>query len=215
MRLILIVLCLSVYLTSNGQDTVFKSDGNQIAAKVIEVSKTEIRYKLQSDTAGPVYVLPKEDVYMVEYSSGRKEVFASENHAKSKAEKTKIKKEMTELEILYRRRKGGGIAETIIGSLGVVVTTSLFADGMITMRSSTGDIKDRAKVQAITSGSFFIIGVIALGAGIDNLVKASVIKSRIDKGEVSLSPTILPNQSFQGGIVTSSPTMGIGLTYRF
>ncbi len=208
-------MCLSVYLTSNGQDTVFKSDGNQIAAKVIEVSKTEIRYKLQSDTAGPVYVLPKEDVYMVEYSSGRKEVFASENHQKSEAEKSKIKKEMTELEVLYWRRKGGGIAGTIIGSLGVVVTTSLFADGMITARNSTGDTKDKATVQAITSASFFVVGAIALGAGIDNLIKASVIKSRIDNGEVSLNPTFLPNQSYEGGIVRSSPTVGIGLSYRF
>jgi hypothetical protein len=211
----LLITVLFVSLSAFSQDTVFKTDGELIAAKVLEVSSTEIRYRLEADTTGPVYVLPKTDVYMVEYASGRKEVFASQNTEKSEAEKSRVKKEMTELEILYQRRKGSGIAGTIIGSVGVFTTTIIFADGMIKMQSRTGDLKNRERNKVIASGAAFVISAVTLVAGIHGLVKASVIKERIRKGEVAINPVLIDGMSYNGASVSSNTAIGIGVKYLF
>ncbi len=216
MRALLVAIYVLAGLASKAQDTVFKSDGKQIAAKVIEVSKSEIRYKLENDTTGPVYVLPKSEVYMVEYASGRKDVFAAENNEKSEVEKNSMRKEMTDLEILYRNRKGGGIAATIIGSLGLAATTIAMADGLIRLSNgSEGDVKKKFQLQSIASGAFLLISAVVLGSGVDNLVKASVIKTRIDKGEVSLSPVLIQGMSYNGSSIRNEQAMGVGVTVKF
>lgn len=56
-------------------DIILKRDGSEIEAKVIEVGINEIKYKKCDNLAGPTYVLLKNDVFMINYPNGQKDIF--------------------------------------------------------------------------------------------------------------------------------------------
>jgi hypothetical protein len=58
-------------------DIVFR-DGNEIKAKVTEVTTTEIKYKKCDMPDGPVYIAKKSDVFMIKYANGSRDVFKEE-----------------------------------------------------------------------------------------------------------------------------------------
>lgn len=49
-----------------------------IPAKVYEISQSEIKYKKATNPDGPLYVAGKNDIALIEYSNGSKEVFPFE-----------------------------------------------------------------------------------------------------------------------------------------
>ena len=57
------------------QDTIYTRNGEVIPAKVYEITATEIKYKKPSNPDGPLYVTSKEDVAVIEYKNGSKDVF--------------------------------------------------------------------------------------------------------------------------------------------
>ena len=77
----ILFLLFTVFLTSFGfsQDIITKTDGNQIEAVVIKVSEDEIEYKRFDNQEGPVYVIDKDKVFMINYSNGSKDVFPIQN----------------------------------------------------------------------------------------------------------------------------------------
>jgi|GEM_PF-1977526 len=215
--LLTIAITLLTFGICSAQDIMYLMNGDTMTVNVFEVSESDVKYKLLNQD-NPSYVLSKAKIYMVEYANGRKEVFATENQSKSDSEKAVSKKEITELETEYRTLKGGGIAGTIIGSLGFAATTISFADGMIKMKSRTdNDLKNKARNQAIASGAVFVVVVATLAAGISSLVNASVLKSRLNQSGTALlvKPTLINASSFNGANVQQTPVTGIGLTLQF
>jgi len=219
MKRLYAVFALFATITASAQDILYKTSGEQIQVKVLEVSKTDVKYKLTSNIEGPDYVLPKKDVFMVEYANGSKDVFANDNKEKntpitdaSKAEITKLE----ELETLYRRKKGGGIAATVIGGMGAAITTITFADGMIKLgNAKTDEDKDKATLQPSASGAIFALSAIAIAAGVSSLVKARKIKTKLNNGEFSFEPKILNGYSLQGNEIRQNNGFGVGIVYRF
>ncbi|MBY0426937.1 MAG: hypothetical protein K2Q22_14980 [Cytophagales bacterium] len=61
--------------TVNSQDLIVLQNGNEVPAKVLEITTNEIKYKLVANPDGPVYVLSKSEIFMIKYESGVKEVF--------------------------------------------------------------------------------------------------------------------------------------------
>ena len=57
------------------QDKITLLNGKEINAKVIEVSETEIKYKQQGVSDGPIWVLAKMNVFSILYPNGTKDVF--------------------------------------------------------------------------------------------------------------------------------------------
>ena len=57
------------------QDMITKKDGQDIKAKVLEVSTNEIKYKLFDEPDGATYIVKKSEILMIRYESGRNEVF--------------------------------------------------------------------------------------------------------------------------------------------
>ncbi|MDO9340508.1 MAG: hypothetical protein Q7T72_08285 [Bacteroidales bacterium] len=68
------IIILSPYV-SFAQDKIYKTDRTIIEAKVQEVGDAEIKYKKFSNLNGPIYILKKEDVSMIVYENGEKEVY--------------------------------------------------------------------------------------------------------------------------------------------
>ncbi len=60
----------------SAQDSLYTTDGKVIGAKVIEINSSEIKYKKSSNPDGPLYVIAKSDVALIEYQNGSKDIFA-------------------------------------------------------------------------------------------------------------------------------------------
>lgn len=55
-------------------DIILLKNGDDIKAKVLEISPIEIKYKKCLSPDGPLYIVKKLDVFMIKYSNGTKEV---------------------------------------------------------------------------------------------------------------------------------------------
>lgn len=60
----------------NAQDKIHKTDNTIIEAKVIEISDTEIKYKVFLNQDGPINTISISDVHMVIYENGEKELYS-------------------------------------------------------------------------------------------------------------------------------------------
>jgi hypothetical protein len=215
MSRILALLTFCIFLSpiaSLGQDILFKLDGEQVEVKVSEITPSEVKYKLTSNPDGPTYVLPKTEVYMVEYANGSKDVFGVKSKPVDEIAPPKIdsaKRSAEEKE--YRSRKGGGIAGVIIGSVFTVVSVPLLVDGIIEVTGRNGK-----PTQAIAAGFTTLFGIIGLGSGIDQLVKASELKIRLMNSTSSLhiSPELMNATTYNGPLIQKGSGVGVRFTYR-
>jgi hypothetical protein len=62
------------------QDIITKKSSEDIQAKVIEVTTTDIKYKKFDNQNGPTYSILKSDVLMVRYENGTKDIFTQEKN---------------------------------------------------------------------------------------------------------------------------------------
>ena len=60
---------------STAFDVIILKNGNEIQAKVLEIDAKEIKYKLLNNIDGPTRIVNKDEVFMVKYKDGFKEVF--------------------------------------------------------------------------------------------------------------------------------------------
>jgi len=56
------------------QDLIIKRNADEIQAKVLEVTSSEIRYKKSSNPDGPTYSILRSEVFMIKYENGEKDV---------------------------------------------------------------------------------------------------------------------------------------------
>lgn len=69
--------------TASAQDVITKSNGDEINAKIIEITQTELKYKKFDHLDGPIYTLSLKDIFMVKYENGNKEVFTQNDKAQN------------------------------------------------------------------------------------------------------------------------------------
>ena len=63
----------------SAQDLITKKDGTDIKAKVLEVNRSELKYKLWNNLEGPTYSIDIFDVLLIRYQNGTNEVFNLQN----------------------------------------------------------------------------------------------------------------------------------------
>jgi hypothetical protein len=103
------------------QDVITKKSGEEIQAKIIEVGQTEIKYNKFDNLSGPIYIMPKSDVSMIQYENGTKDIFneesKTENVSSSSSSTTDLflKGQLDALKY-YKKYKGAGTG-TLITSL--------------------------------------------------------------------------------------------------
>lgn len=79
--LVLVVLAFAATTTSFAQDLITKKNGEDIKAKVLEVTPNEVKYKLYDEPNGVTYTARKSELLMVRYESGRNEVFNTNSYS--------------------------------------------------------------------------------------------------------------------------------------
>ncbi len=57
------------------QDIITKKSGEDISAKITEVTQTEIKYKKFDNIEGPIFSVLKSEVIMIRYENGTKDIF--------------------------------------------------------------------------------------------------------------------------------------------
>lgn len=82
---------------SRAQDTIMKTNGNLIAAKILEVGTNAISYKKFGYLDGPLFVVNKTEISFIKYFDGQKEEFSKDIVTAAAAQKpimdtTQIKK---------------------------------------------------------------------------------------------------------------------------
>src|ERR1035437_3993689 len=65
------------------QDTLITRNGQIIPAKVFEITQTDIKYKKPSNPDGPLYTISKENIAVIEYKNGSKDVFPYEGQSQT------------------------------------------------------------------------------------------------------------------------------------
>lgn len=77
-RLLTLLFALTLFSSAlSAQDIITLKNGNTIPAVVEEIGVSEIRYKPYDNPDGPVYVIPKANVLMIQYENGNTETFAN------------------------------------------------------------------------------------------------------------------------------------------
>ena len=70
-----LMLILGACLCLQAEDIITLRTGEDIAAKILEVSTTEIKYKRMDNVDGPTFVVPVSEVLIVRYENGSNQVF--------------------------------------------------------------------------------------------------------------------------------------------
>ena len=75
-KTIVLILINTIALTyCYSQDLIINKNGDEIKAKVQEVGTIEIKYKKFENINGPIYTISKNEVFMIRYENGSKDVF--------------------------------------------------------------------------------------------------------------------------------------------
>ena len=72
--IVLVFFC----MFANAQDTIVKSNGERICAKITEVSATEVKYKKFDFQDGPTYIESKSTIQLIKYSNGSEEKISTQ-----------------------------------------------------------------------------------------------------------------------------------------
>lgn len=81
------------------QDIIVTTDAQKIEAKILEVSKTEIKYKEKDNLDGPTFTLGVEDINSIIYANGKVTLF-NDKQSVENAEPESIEREETEQKVI-------------------------------------------------------------------------------------------------------------------
>lgn len=106
------------------QDTIILKSSQDIKAKVLEVTTTEIKYKKFENLNGPTYSILKSDISMVRYENGTEDIFnEGKNNNRNSLPLSKSFSERT----FYVEKTSDGCEQAIIDKLlklNIIVTTN-------------------------------------------------------------------------------------------
>lgn len=75
-RVLSYIALLLILASASAQDIIVKHDDSTIVAKVKKIGTSEIEYVKFHNQEGPVYVIEKKDVKVINYENGTRDTFA-------------------------------------------------------------------------------------------------------------------------------------------
>ena len=106
--------CAVVMLIANvicAQDIIITADAQKIEAKILEVSKTEIKYKEQDNLDGPTFVLETKEIHSIIYSNGKVVLYDQGIQQTLAERKTAAEKDTIALEVQTPTTTTSNVAE--------------------------------------------------------------------------------------------------------
>lgn len=74
-KFIFLLITVIIFTNLRAQDIIILNDGTEIESKILEVGIENIKYKKFNAQEGPVYLLPKSDIFLIKYEDGTKDIF--------------------------------------------------------------------------------------------------------------------------------------------
>jgi len=74
-KLILLFILISELANLNAQDIIIKKNGDEINTKIIEVGIEIIKFKKFDNLEGSIYTMGKNEIFLIKYENGSKDVF--------------------------------------------------------------------------------------------------------------------------------------------
>ena len=220
--LILLAIIFNTTL-SFSQDIITTKTGEDILAKIAEISKTEVKYRKYDNLDGPLYTMLKSDILMIRYENGSKEIFNDEPSnavspsnptlqpqgpldTESSADKVNRDKLLFASKAeKYRKRKSTGATLTVLGGVLFIVGVATLSNssynstynGSYTTTSTTGNPE---------AGAYALLfGMGGLGAGIPLWIVGAHQQRKYNAR--------LQNLSFRFNL--NPQGKGLALSYRF
>lgn len=104
-------------------DVIIKRNGDEVLAKIIEIGINEIKFKKCNNLDGPIYSVLKDDIFMIKYSNGEKDVFKLKEKETPKKEPQKAEKAEP---IANPTAHAGGVTGLVFGIIALAVGSLLF-----------------------------------------------------------------------------------------
>ena len=158
---------------SFSQDIITTKTGEDILAKILEISMTEIKYKKYDNQDGPLFTLLKSDVLMIRYENGSKDIFTDDTKTEAVTPPAKLSPHPSvttgddklfnagKVE-KYRKLKNTGATLTVVGGVLFVVGVSMLLNSTTTYYNGQTSSSSNAGTGAIA----YVLGVAGLGTGI-------------------------------------------------
>jgi len=120
-------------INSQAQDLILLTSGDEINAKITEITTTEIWYKKPDSLQGRTFSLPKQAVFMLKYANGAKELIKPYQPTDTLAEETRTPQQLYELGRQDARRyyRGNGAmwasagATLLLGIPGTIIVGAI------------------------------------------------------------------------------------------
>lgn len=153
----IIVLLTLVFSTVTlfAQDIITKRNGEEIQAKVLNINDKEINYIKWTNLNGPTYTILKNEVFMIKYENGEKDVF-NETQSSEKISHQNISQSTDDIisafrttnkennvdflkrKSLLRKARGWNIAGTVVAIGGIAggICLGIFGEGQSILGAS-------------------------------------------------------------------------------
>ncbi|MBE6326092.1 MAG: hypothetical protein E7077_03340 [Bacteroidales bacterium] len=102
-------------IVANAQDVVIFRNGEETEVKVEEITPNEVKYKKTSNPDGPSYIFNKDDIFMIKYKNGEKDVFAPEAEVQVQQAESQSKPVIVK-DVTVKRKSPSGLASTYNGA---------------------------------------------------------------------------------------------------
>lgn len=96
-------------------DVILLRSGEEVSAKILEVGINEIKYKKCNNLDGPIYSVLKDDVFMITYSNGSKDVYKEKPREINEPEKQNVNN------TTVKYSHPAGVVALVLGILALVV----------------------------------------------------------------------------------------------
>lgn len=97
-------------------DVIILRNGDEVRAKVTELTSTEVKYKKCGMTNGPLYVSKKSEIFIITYANGMRESFKQEPEIVSKSKSTNSNKENGK-----KKENENGVLALVLGIAGIFI----------------------------------------------------------------------------------------------
>jgi len=197
------------------QDIIFKTDGSEIKAKVLEIEQTCIKYKNVEQLDGPIRNILKSQVFMILYQDGSVDKFTTIDNLDAESmndttEKTKI---ALSNEIDYQLQKAKYLKRTGTKLIAPGVFGTIMGGMFYILSESKANQNDRT----FKSISYLFMGI-SIPLTISGITIYCVGQSKfneLSKRKVELGFQIVPFDNFSGNTFESANGLAINMCFTF
>ena len=152
--------------TDGDCDNIIFKNGEELDAKVVEITTEVVKYKRCDNLEGPLISVSKNEIFMIRYKNGTKELFKENTKSsfESENEKTFLKKtEPAALSSMITAIVGGLIPISVIGIILVVLALILSFIGLTRISKEPDKLKGKGfAIAGFVLGVLSAIGILSI-----------------------------------------------------